>query len=159
MTSNIINKGALLREQRLFPQDPASLVVEIDRSYVDIASKANDKTIGFFPTNGAALTGEKWSIDGVTYLGFRQAYPFVAADLPNIPHKLELTNIYSFTRMYGMFTDNTNWYPLAYVDSTSALNQVAISITPTNISIVGGGGGGQPTIVKGIVVLEWIGSS
>lgn len=153
MSSNIINKGALLREQRLFPQESQPLSVEIDRAYVDISTKVNDRTIGFYPTNVPALNGEKWAIDGVTYSGFRQAFVFTSAG--SFAHGISTTSIKAFTRIYGTATDGGNWFTLPYTDVTNANNQISLVVTPTNIAITPGAGA-PPTITQAYVVLEWI---
>lgn len=156
MSSNIINKGALLREQRLFPQESQPLSVEVDRSYVDIASKLNDRTIGFFPVDGSALSGEKWSIDGIIYSGYRRVYSFTAAG--NIAHGLTVTSVKAFTKIYGTFTDGSIWYSLPYVNVVAANNQVSVTVTGTNI-VITAGGGAPPAITQGYVVLEWVSQS
>lgn len=146
-----------LRTQRSFPNDNAQvLTVEIDRAYLDIAQKVNARTIGLFPVNAPIATGEQWFISGQTnkQQTLRQLYTFTAAG--NIAHGINVAAIAGFTRIYGTFTDGTNWYPLPYVDVAAANNQVNIVVTPTNIVITGGGGGGQPAIVSGFVVLEWL---
>lgn len=160
MANKIINKGAFLRGQRLFPQEAQPLSVEIDRSYVEMASKINDKTIGFFTTSSSAVTGEKWQIDGKTYNGFRQMYTFETTG--NIEHLLQLENILAFTRIYGTFVDSSDpdpdlwiWYPLPYVDATAADNQVSLTVTSTDI-VITAGGGSPPAVSSGYVVLEWI---
>lgn len=152
MGAKILNKSAFLREQRTFPQEAQPLSVEMDRSYVEIANKINDRTIGFFATTYPSVTGEKWLINGVTYQGFRQLYTFTSSG--NINHNLDIANMYTFTRSYGMFSDGTNWYPLPYVNATAVANQVQVIVTPTQIQITTGGG--APAISSGFVVLEWI---
>jgi hypothetical protein len=155
VSNDIINKGSFLRGQRLFPQDPQALSVELDRSYVDIAAKVNDKTIGFFPADRPALTGEKWAIAGVTYSGFRQIYPFSAYG--SIALNLNTEFIKSFTRIYGVLVSGNTWYPLPYVDTVLVTNQVSVRVTTTHIILTGGAG--APATPSGYVVLEWIGQS
>ena len=60
-----------------------------------------------------------------------------------------------FTRIYGTFTDGTNWYPLPYVDETSATDQISLVVDATNIAITAGGGA-PPSITRGYVILEWL---
>ncbi len=155
MSIKIINKGAFLREQRKFPEQMQALTVEIDRAYVAISQKVNDRTIGFYTLGGSTLTGEKWQLSGKQYVGFRQAYQFVTADLPNIAHSLRTDALFTFTRFYGTFTDGTSSYPLPYVDTVAIGNQVSLSVDATNI-VITVGGGAPPTVTRGIIVLEWI---
>lgn len=153
MSSNVVNQAPFLRTSRNFPEEAQPLSVEMNKSYVDIASSVNDRTIGIFPTSRPALTGEAWFLVGNRkQQTFRQAYPFTGAG--NITHGINLANISGFTRIFGSFTNGTNWYPLPYVDAAAATNQVQVVVTPTQIQITAGGG--APSITQGVVVLEWL---
>jgi hypothetical protein len=154
MSGNIVNSTPYLRTSRHFPQEPQPLAVEINRSYVDTANAVNQRTIGIFPTNVPAVTGESWFVtNNQRQQTFRRVYPFTAAG--NIAHGIIFADITGFTRIYGTFTNGTNWYPLPYVDVTAANNQVNVIVTPTNITITAGGGS-PPSITQGYVVLEWL---
>lgn len=153
MTTNIANQVAFLRTSRAFPEQAQPLSVELDKAYIDTANAMNVRTIGLFPTNSAAQTGETWFVTPTRQEGFRQLYTFTAAG--NIAHGLDLNLIGGFTKIYGTFTNGTNWYPLPYVDVSSSTNQVNVIVTPTNITITAGGGS-PPSITSGFVVLEWI---
>lgn len=154
--SNFLQQAPYLRDQRSFPNDNIQvLTVEIDRAYVDIAAKVNNRTIGLFAIGNAMVTGEQWYLTGSAkkQQTLRQLYQFTAAG--SIAHGLNLTSITAFTRIYGTFTDGTNWYPLPYVDVTAANNQISVSVTPTNI-VITAGAGSPPSITSGYVVLEWL---
>ncbi len=153
MSTNIANQVPFLRVQRLFPQDIQPLTIELDRSYTDVASAVNTRTIGVYTNNNSVQTGETWYQNGVRYEGFRRFYNFTAAG--SIPHGITTDNIFAFVKIYGTFTNGTNWYPLPYVDVTAANNQVSVSVTPTNI-VITAGAGTPPTITQGYVVLEWL---
>jgi hypothetical protein len=162
MTSNaqqLVQQGPYLRVQRHFPtEDPQALSIEVDRAYCDTAAKVNSRTIGIFPLNKPANNGEQWFFNSknqtnTKYEGLRQIFQFTAAG--SIPHGINLATIAGFTRIYGTFTDGTNWYPLPYVDVVSATNQVNVIVTPTNI-VIAAGAGAPPTITNGFVVLEWL---
>lgn len=145
-----------LRNQRDFPSDDLQkLTVEVDRSYIDIASKVNARTIGIFSVNFPIVTGEQWYISGQPnkQQTLRQLYTFTAAG--NIAHGINLSQISGFTKIYGTFTDGTNWYPLPYVDVANATNQINVYVSGTNI-VITAGAGATPTIVSGFVVLEWL---
>lgn len=156
MATNIPNQVPFLRQQRLFPQDMQALTVEIDRAYTDIASSVNSRTLGVFTSNNSVQSGESWHLNGLSYQGFRRFYTFTAAG--NIAHGLNTDNIFAFTNIYGTFTSGTVWYPLPYVDTTAANNQVSVSVTTTNI-VITAGAGTPPAITRGFVVLEWLGFS
>src|SRR5689334_1521146 len=128
------SQGPYIRTSRHFPQDPQPLVVELNRSYVDIANHINQRTIGIFATKLAIVTGESWYVSGQNrQQSLRLVYTFAGAG--NIPHGLNLAQISSFTRIYGTFTDGTIWYPLPYVDVVAANNQVSIVVNATNIVV------------------------
>ncbi len=130
--------------------------MEVDRAYTDIASATNSRTLGLFTTNNPIQNGETWYQNGLKYQGFRQFYSFTSAG--NIPHGINTSNIFAFTKIYGTFLNNTGtWYPLPYVDAASATSQVAVAVTSTDIAIVAGAG--APPITQGYVVLEWLSQS
>lgn len=147
--------SALLRIQRNFPQDsPQALSVELDKMYIDVARNVNDRTIGLFPMNRAALTGESWFLLGSNQKqqGQRQIYSITS--FSNIAHGLNVSELSRFVRIFGCFKDSSNnWYPLPYVSSTAA-NQVGISLSSS--SIVFDVGGSAPSPVIGQIVLEWV---
>ena len=154
MSSNIVNQVPYLRTTRNFPEESQPLSVELNRSYVDIASKINDRVIGIFPTMRPAITGESWFYNAAQkQQTLRQVYTFTAAG--STPHGINLSQIAGLTRIFGTFTDGTNWYPLPYVDVVAANNQVNIIVDPTNI-VITAGGGAPPAITNGFVVLEWL---
>jgi hypothetical protein len=144
-----------LRVQRNFPVDPQALSVELSKSYIDIASSVNFRTMGIFSENAPSANGEFWYLTSAErrQQGIRRVYPFTAAG--SIAHGITTSQIGGFTRIYGTFTNGTNWYPLPYVDVVAANNQVNIVVTPTNI-VITAGGGAPPAITRGFVVLEWI---
>jgi hypothetical protein len=160
MSANVTNQVAFLRTTRNFPAEIQQLSVEVNLAYVDTANKVNSRTIGIFTQNVASLNGEEWFVNNKNQKqqGFRKVYPFGAAPT-TIAHNLNVPpfqfTALSFVRIFGTFTDGTNWYPLPYVNSTAANNQISLSVTPTNI-VITPGGGAPPAITSGYVVLEWI---
>src|SRR5580692_4887231 len=125
MSINVVNQAPYLRTSRNFPEEAQPLSVELNRSYVDIASKVNDRVIGIFPTTRPAVTGESWFYNAnERQQTIRQIYTFTAAG--NIAHGINTATIAGFTRIFGTFTDGTNFYPLPYVDVVAANNQVNV---------------------------------
>ena len=151
--NNVVNQIAFLRTSREFPEDLHQLAVENNKAYVDVANAVNTRTIGIFPVNQPAINGESWFLTNQRQQGLRQVYRFTSAT--SIPHGLNLTNIFAFTKIYGTFTNGTNWYPLPYVDVVNADNQINVIVTPTNI-VITAGAGASPSITSGLVVLEWL---
>jgi hypothetical protein len=156
MTITTLRQAPYLRVQRNFPTDNAqALSIEVDRAYVDTAQKVNARTIGIFTEISPSITGEQWFFSGSStkQQTLRQIYTFTAAG--NIPHGIDLTKISGFVRIFGTFTDGTNWYPLPYVDVVSATNQISLKVTPSNI-VITAGAGSPPAITSGIVDIEWL---
>jgi hypothetical protein len=153
--AQVTQRTPYLRVQRNFPQESQALSVEINKSYVDVATAVNNRTIGIFPVNAPVVTGETWFINGESgrQQTLRQLYTFTSAG--SIAHGIVVANISGFTRIYGTFTDGTNWYPLPYVDVTAANNQVNVYVSPTSI-VITAGGGSPPSITSGYCVLEWL---
>lgn len=153
---NPVQNAPYLRSQRNFPSESTqALTVEIDKAYVDIANRVNARVIGIFATGSPSVTGEQWFSAGAAsrQQSQRQVYTFTSAG--NIPHGLTFGDITNFVKIYGTFTDGTNWYPLPYVDVVSTTNQVNLYVTPTNI-VITAGGGSPPSITNGTVILEWL---
>ena len=65
MSGNIVNQMPYLRTSRLFPEDLGQLCVEVNRSYIDVASAVNNRIIGIFPQTNSAITGESWFISNL----------------------------------------------------------------------------------------------
>lgn len=153
MTTNLFNASPYLRSTREFSPTINSLITDLDKAYVDTAICVNSRVIGTYTTTKAAITGEQWFVTtSEKKQTLRQVYAITGAG--SYPHGLDLARIGSFTRIYGVGFDGTNYYPLPYVNATAANNQIEISVTPTNI-VVTAGAGTPPAITSGVVVLEW----
>ena len=154
MSSNVINTTPYLRTSREYPQDDMhELAVEINKTYVDVANAVNQRTIGLYPTNRPAVTGNSFFFTSQRLQELRQIYQFSSAGA--IPHRINTLNIVGFSQIYGCFTDGTIWYPLPYVNVTAANNQVSITVDANNINITAGAGA-SPAITSGWVILSWI---
>ena len=152
--SIVINQAPFLKTTRTFPEDTKQLLVELSKEHIDIANCVNDRIIGNFAILRPAVTGEGWFLQANRkQQTLRQVYQFTAAG--SIAHGINLSQIAGFTRIWGTFTNGTNYYPLPYVDVSAANNQVNIVINSTNI-VITAGGGSPPSISSGIVILEWL---
>jgi hypothetical protein len=154
MTANVVNQMPYLRTSRNFPLEAQPLSVELDKSYVDIANAMNTRTIGIYPMNRPAVNGESWFLSsGQKQQALRQVYPFTATG--SIAHNILWSSVSQISpRCYGSFNDGTNWYGAIYASNTAIAGQISFYVTPTNIVILGGAG--APSIVSGIIVLEWL---
>ena len=148
------NSSPYLRTSRNFPITAQPLAVEVNKTYVDIASAVNLRTIGLFPTTVSANTGEQWYLTAnQRQQTIRQVYTFTSAG--SIAHGIKFGMIGGITKIYGTFTDGANWYPLPYIDVTAANNQVNVIVNDTNI-VITAGAGSSPSISSGYVILEWL---
>lgn len=153
MSANIINQVAFLRTSREFPEEIGKLTLEVNKSYVDIAGAVNDRIIGLFPVNRPAITGESWYLSqNRRQQTLRQVYTLSGTS--TIPHGLNFAQFQAFSRMWGEYTDTTNWYGLIAGSNTAIAGQQSFYVTPTNIVIVSGAG--APTLSSGIIVLEYL---
>jgi hypothetical protein len=156
MTSNVSNQVPFLRTTRTFPEEAQPLSVELTRSYLDIAEKVNDRTIGIFATNKPIVTGESWFLNtGKKQQTLRQIYPITSAAAFN--HNINFQNVTTFTVIRGIGFDGTNYYPIPFVSSSTVAANIGIIVTPTQVVI--SPGGSAPAIVSAVIVLEWLSQS
>ena len=156
MSMRVVNSVPYLRTTRDFPEDGQALRMELNKSYIDTSNAINVRTIGIFPTNLPAITGEEWFLSGIKQQSLRQVYTFSSFSSPqSIAHNLNLSQISMFTKIYGTATDGSIWYTLPYVDITDVTNQISLTITSSNI-VITAGGGSPPAITSGSVILEWL---
>lgn len=154
MTTNLQN-SPYLQKQRNFPNDNVqALGVELDKSYIDIAARVNDRTIGLYSTNLASITGESWYPSGQPnrQQTLRKFYTFTTT--APIAHGIVISQISYMTSMYGQYTDGTNWYGLIAATSVAIPGQTTFYVSPTQIVFVVGAG--APALTKGLIVLEWM---
>lgn len=153
MSTNVVNQVAFLRTSREFPSEIKQFTVEVNKAYVDTANAVNNRTISIFPTMRPAINGESWFItQNKRQQGFRQVYPVTSTS--SVPHGLIFSNIDRFVRMFGTFTDGTNYYGLIAGSSVAVAGQILFYLDPTNIVFVVGAG--APALTSGIVILEWL---
>lgn len=154
------NTSPFLRTSREFPEDIHQLSIETNKSYVDVASAVNARTIGLFPVNIPAVTGESWFLSNRRQQTLRQTYiigAIAAGGTQNIP--TGITTFSQFSRIYGTVVTNVvDYRPLPYVDSATVTNQISVTV-----ALVGGVqniiiqvGATSPPVTGGIVVLEWL---
>lgn len=154
-----IQQQPYLRRQRNFPtKDLFELAQESDKTYIDIAQKVNERTIGTFSINTSIVTGEAWYVKGSSkkQQTLRRLYLITPNNEGIMGHGIEMNGFDGFTRIYGSFTDGIDWYPLPYVSVTSVTNQVGIKITDSQIQVTQGGGASQPVVASGWIILEWL---
>ena len=152
MSSNITNQVAYLRTSREFPGDAQILSIELEKAYIDIANVVNSRTIGLFPSNRPAITGNSFFIrNNQRQQTLRQVYVFTST--APIPHGINFTQIDYIAAMYGQYTDGTNWYGLIPGSNVAIAGQISFYLDPTNIQFLVSG---APTLTKGILIIEWM---
>ena len=167
MSSNVVNQIPYLRTSRSFPEEISELTVQINKTYVDIATAVNFRTIGIFPTNRPAITGESWYLTSRRQQTLRQIYPFGAiapgTEL-DIPHGLDLDNVVIFTRISAtVITNVPDYRPIPYIDPAVLTTGMTILVGPgTVVPFVGVPciriilGATAPAVTSGVAVLEWL---
>jgi hypothetical protein len=143
--------------QRNFPvENVQELGIELDKSYIEIAYRLNQKTIGLFAVNSPQVTGETWYLQGQKrQQTIRQVYTFNSSG--SIPHGINTQQIAQFTKCSGEFTDGINFYGAIFGSNVAISGQISFYITPSpggNIVILSGSG--APAIISGIIILEWL---
>lgn len=161
MSANVVNQVAYLRTSRDFPEEMHQLTVEVNKAYIDTANAINVRTIGIFPTNKPAITGESWFItNNQRQQTLRQIYSFgniaAGAEL-DIPHGI--TSFTQFTKIYAVVTTTgVDYRPIPYVDPTTLSTSMTILVGDVagvpSIRIVLGAT--AVPVTKGIAVLEWL---
>ena len=150
---NIINQVAFLKTSREFPAEIAQIANILTRAYPEIANSINDRTIGLFPSNRPAITGNAYFVyKNQKQQSLRQTYVFT--DTTAIPHQIDFNQVSYIGAMYGQYYDGTNWYGLIAGTSVAIAGQISFYLTPTNITFLVGAG--APALTKGIIVIEWI---
>lgn len=151
--TSIINSSPYLRTSRNFPEDdPRELSVEVNKTYVDIAAAVNQRTIGIFTTRKPTITGESFFITSSRQQTLRQLFTFTTTAAIN--HNITFSRISQFTRMYGQFTDGTNWYGLIAGSNVAIAGQISFYLTGTEITFLSGAG--APALTQGSIILEWL---
>lgn len=151
--NTIINQVPYLNTTREFPIEASQLVVEVDRAYVDTANAVNLRTIGIFPTNRGAITGESWFISkNLKQQTIRQVYTFTTTAA--IAHGIKNLTVIQPTRCFGSYTDGTNSYGLVWGTSTATPGLITFYVTSSQIIFVLGAG--SPALSSGRIILEWL---
>lgn len=151
MTTNLQFTPYLPR-QRNFPNDDVqALGVVLDKTYIEIASKVNERIIGIFAIGFPVVTGEQWFIQGQPQKQQTLRQFYTGNSSASIPHGIKLAQIDRLTKMYGTYTDGTNWYGLIAANNVAIPNQLSFYVDPTNIVFLG-----TPIPTQVNVVLEWL---
>lgn len=153
--NNFVNQNPLLRGSREFPTDSEDLAQEVNKSYVDVATAVNLRTIGLFPNTRAAITGENWYIIGTQkQQTIREVYPITS--YASFNHNIDTTKIDKFSVIRGMGYNATagEYWPLPYINGTSATGSVGMAVNTTQVTF--SAGGTAPAIQSGFVLLEWL---
>lgn len=152
----VANPVPYLRTSRNFPEDLRQLSIESNRSYIDIASAVNARTIGLFPTTIAVITGDSYYLSNNSrQQSLREVYvgtTITAGTSHSVPHGIQ--SLTQFSRIYGTcVTSLPDYRPLPYA-STAANTNIDLRVDSTNIII--SVGAGSPNITSFMIVLEWI---
>jgi hypothetical protein len=152
-SANVINPVAYIRTSREFPPDLEELGREMNRGWIEIANATNNRTIGMFPTNKPAQTGESWFLNtNQKQQTLRQTYMFTATT--SINHGITVTDPDQFTRCFGSYTDGTNSYGLIWGTTIAVAGLITFYQTSSQIIFVIGAG--APALISGRITLEYL---
>ncbi len=161
MSTNVVNQMPYLRTSRSFPEEAHMLTVEINKSYIDIATAVNTRVIGIYPVNRPAITGESWFlVKNQRQQSFRQTYLFTTT--ADIPIGFKISTISEFSEFsHGLFLSGTSWFGLIPATSIPIPGQitfyVAVDGTSTTSDLIKFVvGAGAPALNSGKIVLEWL---
>jgi len=153
--NNFTNDVSYLRTSRQFPPDLNQLVIQVNRSYIDISTAVNNRIVGIFTVNYPAVTGESWYIDeNQKQQTLRQVYTFTSTS--TIDHGITDLTPDQFTRCWGSYTDGTNGYGLIWGTNVAVAGLITFYLTATQIIFVSGAG--APALTSGKITLEWLSS-
>lgn len=148
-------RAPFLRAQRQFPYDQKNLILEINRTYTDIANAVNDRTIGIHPINGAILSGNYFSFKNQKQEVLRQVYQFTTT--APINHNIKNIAAGQFADCWGQWTDDTNSYGLIFGSKVAIPGQLSFYCTSSQIVFVAGGGAPiLSTTLPSYVVIQWL---
>lgn len=113
------------------------------------------RTIGLFPVNRPAITGEGWFISqNQKQETLRQVF-LVSAGTPAITHNIPFFIPANATRCFGSYTDAAgNGYSLVFGTSTATPGLITFYLTTSQIVFVVGAG--APVLTTGRVVIEYL---
>lgn len=157
--NNIVNQIPFLPTSRNFPPEIRQLTIEIDKSYIDIANSVNNRIIGIFPANNPAINGESWFLKNQRQQGFRKI--FTISDFSTFVTGIQIIDVNFFTKIYGVcLSSGGNYFPIPYIDGNSTTSNIGLfvgpGIEPGIFSVTFSVGATAPTLVSGIIILEWI---
>ncbi len=165
LTTNL-QQSPYLPRQRNFPNDDVQeLGVVLDKTYIEIASKVNERTIGLYAVNFPIITGENWFLSGQPkkLQTLRQVYAF-GEILPGgtFSTPISLKGFSQFTRIYGtIITDegggNRAYKPLPTASTGPNQNVDIVVVNGTTLLIRSDAG--QNRIISGLAILEWLSNS
>jgi len=148
---------AYLINTKVFPDDETELRTVLTNMYTNIANATNVREIALYDLN-EIITGQQFFFGTDPQkkrTTFRKVFSIgaiAAGATLNTAHGL--TNVTSYTKIYGTcVTATPDYRPIPYV-STTLNQQISIRVTATNIVIVYGAG--APNITSAIVVLEYL---
>ena len=160
MSANVVNQVAFLRTSREFPADKDKLMQTLDKSYIDTSNAVNARTIGIYPVNRPAITGESWFLSSnQKQQALRQVYTFTTT--ADIPLGFKISSIAEFTRLFGTWLSGTSWFGVIGGSSVAIAGQLSFYIVVDGAStttdlIRFAVGAGAPALTKGKVVVEWV---
>lgn len=157
--NNVVNQVAFLRTSREFPEDLGQLAIEVNKAYIDVANTVNARTIGVYPVNRPAITGNSYFFSNQRQQSKRQVYSFTTT--ADIELGFKIANISQFVCSYGQYVSGTSTYGLIFATTVAIGGQISFyfavnagSTTSDSIKFVVDGA--APALTSGTIIVEWL---
>lgn len=149
------NQTPFLPNQLDFPTDDArQLAIVLDKAYIDIANRINDRTIGVYATVTPFIVGDAYYLSGGVQgrkISQRKVFVITSTAAP-IPLGFTYSQL---VNLYGDWTDGSGaWYGFIAGTPNALPGQIVISTTATDLVFTVDAG--APALTSGLVVVEWI---
>lgn len=159
---SVVNNVPYLRTTREFPLDAAGLTQEVSKSYLDVATAVNNRTIGIYPVNKPSITGNNYFLTTGRQQSLRQVYTFgVIVNGSTINIGFKLSSISQIILMYGTYLSGSSYFGIISADTSPISGQISFYVSVNGSSttsdvIIFVVDGAAPSITSGTIVLEWI---
>lgn len=158
--TNIVNSSPYLRTTREFPDNLKDLSFQSNKAYLETANAVNERTIGIYPKNRPAITGNTFFLTTVKQQTLRQVYTFTST--ADIELGFKLSSIDRIIQGYGSYTDGTSYFGVIFGTSVAIAGEISFYVTvdatpgATTDLIKFLTGAGAPALTSGTIVIEWL---
>lgn len=152
------SQTAYLQTSDVFSDDPSQMLINLTDFSTKVANAVNVREIAQYD-QVETLTGQQFFYPANAQrkrLAFRRVYTIGTVSAgATLTQAHGLSNITSFTRIYGTcVTSSSDYRPIPFSSAAAVNQQVEIRVDGTNFYIANGSS--APNITSGIIVLEYL---